>query len=93
VSGFIETVFEGRLVGDPVELKIYYLPSGPQFIGFQQESPCIELKDLSNGVEISVPSASVSVVYSLRIEARAVVGSAYLDYNPVLAGRAVTFLP
>jgi hypothetical protein len=93
LSGFVETIFEGRLVGDPIEQNIYYIPSGPQFIGFQQESPCIELKDLSDGVEITVPSSDVSVVYSIRIEARAVVGSAYLDYNTVLAGRAVTPFP
>ena len=90
LSGFIETVDGGRLVGDPVEQSIYYLPSGMQLIGFQQQSPCIVLKDLSNGIEIMVPSDDVSVVYSLRIEARAVVGSAYLDFNTVLPGRAVT---
>ncbi len=32
VSGFVETVDDGRLVGDRVELGIYYLPSGMQFI-------------------------------------------------------------
>ena len=93
VSGFIETIDDGRLVGDRVELSIYYLPSGMQFIGFQQQSPCIEFIDLTNGIEISVPPRSFSTVYSLRIETRPIVGSSYLEYNTVLAGRAVTPLP
>ena len=93
IHGFCQTTVLGVTVADPVSMRVYVLPSGMPYIGFQQQSSLLLCENVRGGLRIFLPVADSAITYSLEIIARSIVGNVNIDYEKFLPGRLITALP
>ena len=93
IRGFCQTTVLGVTVADPVSMRLYVLPSGMQYIGFQQQSSLLLCENVIGGLRIYLPAPASAVTYSLEVIARSIVGNVNIDYEKFLPGRLITALP
>ena len=93
IRGFCQTTVLGVTVADPVYMRLYVLPSGIQYIGFQQQSSLLLCENVIGGVRIFLPAPDSAITYSLEVIARSIVGNVNIDYEKFLPGRLITALP
>ena len=93
IRGFCQSTVLGVTVADPVYMRLYVLPSGLEYIGFQQQSSLLLCENVIGGLRIFLPVADSAVTYSLEVIARSIVGNVNIDYEKFLPGRLITALP
>ena len=93
IRGFCQTTVLGVTVADPVSMRLYVLPSGMQYIGFQQQSSPLLCENVIGGLRIYLSAPASAVIYSVEVIARSIVGNVVIDYEKFLPGRLITALP
>ena len=93
IRGFCQTTVSGVTVADPVSMRLYILPSGMQYIGFQQQPSLLLCENVIGRLRIFLPVADSAITYSLEVIARSIVGNVNIDYEKFLPGRVIIALP